>query len=55
MHLDIQVIVRGPARGHELKHYQQYLEHLYQQVLLLCLHFLLLLLILSYFTFSRYL
>ena len=32
VHLDIQIIVRGPSRGHELKYYQQYLEHLYQQV-----------------------
>jgi len=32
VHLDIQIIVRGPARGHEIKHYQQYLEHLYSQV-----------------------
>jgi len=32
VHLDIQIIVRGPARGHDIKHFQQYLEHLYQQV-----------------------
>merc|ERR550517_33800 len=32
VHLDIQIIVRGPARGHDIKLYQQYLEHLYQQV-----------------------
>jgi protein arginine N-methyltransferase 5 len=32
VHLDIQIIVRGPARGHDVKHFQQYLEHLYQQV-----------------------
>ena len=37
VHLDIQIIVRGPSRGHELKYYQQYLEHLYQQVLYLYL------------------
>jgi len=32
IHLDIQVIVRGPPRSHHMKFYQQYLDHLYQQV-----------------------
>jgi len=32
IHLEIQIIVRGPGRGHQLKFYQQYLDHLYQQV-----------------------
>jgi len=32
VHLDIQIIVSGPSRGHDVKYYQQYLEHLYQQV-----------------------
>ena len=32
VHLDIQIIVAGPSRGHDVKYYQQYLEHLYQQV-----------------------
>ena len=29
--LDIQIIVCGPSRGHQMKFYQQYLDHLYQQ------------------------
>jgi len=32
VHLDIQIIVTGPGRGHQMKYYQQYLDHLYQQV-----------------------
>jgi len=32
INLDIQIIIRGPDRGHDMKLYQQYLEHLYQQV-----------------------
>lgn len=32
INLDIQIIIRGPDRGHHIKLYQQYLEHLYQQV-----------------------
>ena len=28
----MQIIVRGPDRGHHMKLYQQYLEHIYQQV-----------------------
>jgi len=30
--LDIQIIVYGAQRGHQMKFYQQYLDHLYQQV-----------------------
>merc|ERR1719445_987541 len=32
VNLDIQIIVCGSSRGHQMKHFQQYLEHLYQQV-----------------------
>ena len=32
INLDIQIIVRGPDRGNPMKLYQQYLEHIYQQV-----------------------
>jgi len=32
VHLNIQIIVSGPGRGHQMKYYQQYLDHLYQQV-----------------------
>jgi len=31
VNLDIQIIIAGAGRGHQMKFYQQYLDHLYQQ------------------------
>lgn len=30
--LDVQIIIEGRSRGHNMSHYQSYLDHLWQQV-----------------------
>ena len=29
--MNIQVIIEGHARGHDMRHYQSYLDHMWQQ------------------------